>query len=83
VFCAAKFGQSVFSSKKSSGLRSGDNAGQSLGENKNQAIISASFWYIRKQGGLRPKSLCGNTFYKGHIYFREKAAHHFKKAAIP
>jgi hypothetical protein len=81
VFCAAEFGQSVFSSKKSSGLRSGDNTGQSLGENKNQATISASFWYIQTQGGLGPRSLRGNTFYKGHIDII--SSHHLNKASIP
>jgi hypothetical protein len=35
------------------------------------------------RGGLGPKSLCGNRFYKGHRDTAEKASHYYKKASIP
>jgi hypothetical protein len=35
------------------------------------------------KGGLEPKSLRGNRFYKGHIDIAEKTLHLFKKASIP
>jgi hypothetical protein len=35
------------------------------------------------RGGLEPKSLRGNRYYKDHKDIAEKASHHFKKASIP
>jgi hypothetical protein len=35
------------------------------------------------RGGLGPKSLGGNRFYKGHRDIAEKASHDLKKASIP
>jgi hypothetical protein len=34
------------------------------------------------RGGLRLKSLRGNTFYKGHREISKKASLHFKKASL-
>jgi hypothetical protein len=41
------------------------------------------FAYYCTRGGLRPKILRGNRFYKGHKDIAEKASHHFKKPFIP
>jgi hypothetical protein len=38
---------------------------------------------IFDRGGLEPKSLRGNRFYKGHKDIAEKASYHFKKSSIP
>jgi hypothetical protein len=38
---------------------------------------------IRSRGGLGPKNLRGNNFYKDHRDIAEKASHHFKNASIP
>jgi hypothetical protein len=35
------------------------------------------------RGGLGPKSIRGNRFYKGHREIAENPSHHFKKASIP
>jgi hypothetical protein len=40
-------------------------------------------WIINPRGGLVPKNLRGNMFYKGHRDMAEKATQHFKKASIP
>jgi hypothetical protein len=36
-----------------------------------------------RRGGMEPKSLRGNRFYKDHRNIAEKASHYFKKASIP
>jgi hypothetical protein len=46
------------------------------------ASFSLLKWVVPR-GGLGPKSLRGNRFYKSHIDIAEKALHHFKKASIP
>jgi hypothetical protein len=37
---------------------------------------------FKHKGGLGPKSLHGNMFYKGHRGITETASHHLKKASI-
>jgi hypothetical protein len=41
-----------------------------------------SYLTRRTRGGLGPKSLRGNRFFKGHRDIAEKASHHFKKVSI-
>jgi hypothetical protein len=38
---------------------------------------------VLQRGGLVPKSLRGNRFYKVHTDIAEKPSYHFKEASIP
>jgi hypothetical protein len=38
---------------------------------------------LKDKGGLGPKSLRGNRFYKDHKTIVEKSLYHFKTASIP
>jgi hypothetical protein len=50
---------------------------------KNHKTIAFTKEIIAKgRGGLGPKNLGGNRFYKGHRNIAEIDSHHFKKASI-
>jgi hypothetical protein len=51
---------------------------------KNYSLLKdIDFNELKYRGRLRPKSLRGNNFYKGHRDIAKKASNHFKKASSP